>query len=196
MNLPVVDILKYGLPGFCFLLAYMAYLLIKKEQSRTDPRPAFNQSVRTYMGLVLVLGVLVGAQPLIQRLLDSPAPPFKIEGPVKPHASILAVYGASTRDVLSQNERRFRLEVPAHKNDMDCQVIFADGQSNSVILRARREDMSKDGTIHMQGVDFANNNTTGMAEVNKKPDERSSYIKLDTAPLGTQAPAEYQQIAD
>lgn len=80
MNLPVVEILKLGLSGFCFLLAYLSYDLLKKEQAKEYPRDAILRLIQIFMGFALLLGILVGVLPLFGR--GGTEPPFPTPTPV------------------------------------------------------------------------------------------------------------------
>jgi hypothetical protein len=61
-NLNVLEILRLGLAGLCFLLSVLAFWLIHLEQERPgEPRRGILQAIYTFMGLNLVASALVGA---------------------------------------------------------------------------------------------------------------------------------------
>jgi len=51
----VVEILGYGVIGFAFLLAFLAYRLLTKEQKRENPRPQVIRTVYSFMVFSVVL---------------------------------------------------------------------------------------------------------------------------------------------
>jgi hypothetical protein len=61
-NLNVLEILRLGLAGLCFLLSVLAFWLIHLEQRRSgDPRRGILQAIYIFMGLNLLASALVGA---------------------------------------------------------------------------------------------------------------------------------------
>lgn len=56
----VVKILGYGLSGFAFLLVFLAFMLLRKEQDKPEPRKLIIQTIQMFMGLCLVLCIAVG----------------------------------------------------------------------------------------------------------------------------------------
>jgi hypothetical protein len=61
-NLNVLEILRLGLAGFCFLLSVLAFWLIHLEQGRTgNPRKGILHAIYTFMGLNLLASAMVGA---------------------------------------------------------------------------------------------------------------------------------------
>jgi hypothetical protein len=60
-NLNVLEILRLGLAGLCFLLSVLAFWLIHLEQKRAgNPRRGILQAIYTFMGLNLLASILVG----------------------------------------------------------------------------------------------------------------------------------------
>ncbi len=59
-SLDVVKILGYGLSGFAFLLVFLAFMLLRKEQDKPEPRKMIIQTIQMFMGLCLVLSIAVG----------------------------------------------------------------------------------------------------------------------------------------
>jgi heme A synthase len=56
---PVLDILRVGLSGLCFLLALLAYLLITREQRREgSPRKGILQIIRVFIATNFLAGIL------------------------------------------------------------------------------------------------------------------------------------------
>ena len=50
MDLPIIEILKIGLSGLVFLLAFLAYRLLAREQSRDEPNSKMLRNVRLQQG--------------------------------------------------------------------------------------------------------------------------------------------------
>jgi hypothetical protein len=60
-NLNVVQILRVGLAGLCFLLSLLAFWLIQREQQRPgDPRSGILRSIYTFMTVNMFAALLVG----------------------------------------------------------------------------------------------------------------------------------------
>jgi hypothetical protein len=74
-SLPIVEILSVGLSGFCFLLAYFAYLLLRREQAMREPNPAILNAIKGFQWFALILAVLVGAVPLFRPSEPLPSRP-------------------------------------------------------------------------------------------------------------------------
>lgn len=62
----VVSILQVGLSGFSFLLAYLAYQIIAKEQKKKEPKKIILKSARTYFLLCLMLALIVGGFRIVE----------------------------------------------------------------------------------------------------------------------------------
>jgi hypothetical protein len=73
-NLNVLEILRLGLGGFCFLLSLLAFWLIRQEQERPgDPRGGILNVIYSFMAANLVAAVLVaGLGYLVQRRAAEP----------------------------------------------------------------------------------------------------------------------------
>jgi hypothetical protein len=71
-GLPVLEILKLGASGFCFLLAFLGYLLLRKEQSRGQIRSGMVSAIHNFLNFSIVLGALVAAAALIPVLKRPP----------------------------------------------------------------------------------------------------------------------------
>lgn len=54
-NLDVVQILGLGVIGLGFLLALLAYWLLRQEQARENPNPAVLRAIYLFMGFSIVL---------------------------------------------------------------------------------------------------------------------------------------------
>jgi hypothetical protein len=67
-NLDVVQILRLGAIGLGFLLSFMAYRLLTKEQATDQPRESILGGIKTYMGFAIVLVVLATAGELTRTL--------------------------------------------------------------------------------------------------------------------------------
>ena len=51
----VVDILKIGLSGFVFLLIFLAFRLLRKEQNIDNPRPIILKKISQFMRISVAL---------------------------------------------------------------------------------------------------------------------------------------------
>jgi len=65
-DLPVVDILRVGLPGFCFLLSLMGYLLLRGEQKQERPRTSMLKSIKGFNWTSFTVAVLVAVSSLVE----------------------------------------------------------------------------------------------------------------------------------
>ncbi|MBL7811365.1 MAG: hypothetical protein JNL57_03995 [Bacteroidetes bacterium] len=59
-NVDIIKILGYGLSGFAFLLVFLAFMLLRKEQDKPEPRKMIVQTIWMFMGLCLTLSLVVG----------------------------------------------------------------------------------------------------------------------------------------
>jgi hypothetical protein len=57
-NIDVVKILGYGITGLSFLLAFMAYSLLLKEQKKQEPNENFLKSISNFMKFCVILAIL------------------------------------------------------------------------------------------------------------------------------------------
>jgi hypothetical protein len=73
MDLPIVDILKAGLAGLAFLLLFMAFRLLSKEQEKDSPHALIIKTIRYYMLISLAFAVMVGMFDVIVRSFSSDA---------------------------------------------------------------------------------------------------------------------------
>jgi len=61
-NINVLEILRVGLAGLCFLLSLLAFWLIHREQQRAaNPRKGILRAIYTFMGVNFLTAVLVAA---------------------------------------------------------------------------------------------------------------------------------------
>ncbi len=58
MNVDPYQILSYGVIGLGFLLAFLAYRLLTREQQRDEPRPSMVRAIYTFMAFSLFLCVI------------------------------------------------------------------------------------------------------------------------------------------
>ncbi len=72
----VVDILQLGFSGFAFLLAYLAFLLLRNEQKRDIPVEGFLHRIELFMGLSITLAVLTIISPIIKKQLEEKPNPL------------------------------------------------------------------------------------------------------------------------
>jgi hypothetical protein len=71
MDLPVVDILRVGLAGLAFLLLFMAFRLLSKEQEKGSPHPLIIKTIRYYMLISFSFALIVGLFDVSVRYLLS-----------------------------------------------------------------------------------------------------------------------------
>ena len=70
MNLSdVVNILQVGLSGLAFLLAFLGYWLIAREQQAEKPRPAMLKSAKYFLFQCIGLAVIVGIFQIAPRFI-------------------------------------------------------------------------------------------------------------------------------
>jgi hypothetical protein len=82
-NLDVLQILRVGLAGLCFLLSLLAFFLIYREQSREGkPRAGITRAIYTFMGVNLVTAFLVGAVGLVATHQEKKASDIPTEVPI------------------------------------------------------------------------------------------------------------------
>jgi hypothetical protein len=74
-GLDVYAILGYGVAGLGFLLAVLAYMLLRNEQHNPEPRPSMLRSIGFFMGFSVVLCVLG----LIAQFFRPPISPTEVE---------------------------------------------------------------------------------------------------------------------
>ena len=83
MDLPIVDILKAGIAGLAFLLLFMAFRLLSKEQEKDSPHALIIKTIRYYMLISLAFAVMVGMFDVgVRYLLAKPPelPSVKVAG--------------------------------------------------------------------------------------------------------------------
>lgn len=71
MNLQIVEILKIGLSGFCFLMALLGYFLLLREQKANPPRRLMLISINDYIKKTIILGVVVGVVTIALALINT-----------------------------------------------------------------------------------------------------------------------------
>ena len=67
--LDVVEVLRVGLAGLAFILAFLGYRLLALEQAAKEPRPERLRASRTFMFQCITLAVIVGIFELIPAIL-------------------------------------------------------------------------------------------------------------------------------
>ena len=79
----VVDILKIGLSGFVFLLIFLAFRLLRKEQNVDKPRPILLKKISQFMWISVALAIIVGFFSLAEHSFKNELKDFeewKIQG--------------------------------------------------------------------------------------------------------------------
>jgi len=71
-ELPIVDILNVGLSGFCFLMAFLGYFLLLREQKNTRPREIMLDSINSFIKKTVFLGALVGTVVIVLAVIQRP----------------------------------------------------------------------------------------------------------------------------
>jgi hypothetical protein len=69
----IVKILGFGISGLSFLLVFMAFLLLRKEQDKPQPRNMILKTIWMFMGLCLIMSAAVGIFSLMEIQLASKA---------------------------------------------------------------------------------------------------------------------------
>lgn len=72
MNFDIVEILKVGLSGLVFLLAFMAYRLLAREQKRKKADPKFLRFVQVFYWQSVFLVVLLAGINVFERIAPNP----------------------------------------------------------------------------------------------------------------------------
>jgi hypothetical protein len=83
-NLDVVEIIKCGVAGLFFLLAFLAYALLRKEQRQTEPRRMMLGAISGFAVLIFAFGVLAFVAEIRGSPNQSHPDPNKIESPPPP----------------------------------------------------------------------------------------------------------------
>ena len=95
----VVEILKVGLSGLCFLLSLLAFWLIRREQQRAAaPRKAILRSIYIFMASNLLVAVLVALASYVSSRQVAPT-----QAPVPPLAQFQVVR-ARIKDLVEAKE--------------------------------------------------------------------------------------------
>ncbi|MFN3381269.1 MAG: hypothetical protein ACK41O_17550 [Runella zeae] len=76
----LTEFLKYGISGLSAIAFILSFFLLSRESSRTKPRPEMLRSIRMFMILALVLGVVSGIAAILNPTHEIPKPTRK---PVK-----------------------------------------------------------------------------------------------------------------
>ena len=83
-NLDVLEILRVGLAGLCFLLSLLAFFLIYREQGREGmPRVGITRAIYTFMAVNLVTAIIVGTVGLVATQQTKKANGLPAEVPIK-----------------------------------------------------------------------------------------------------------------
>ncbi len=61
----LAEFLKYGISGLSAIAFILSFFLLNRESSRPKPRPEMLRSIRMFMGLTLVLGLVSGVAAII-----------------------------------------------------------------------------------------------------------------------------------
>ena len=67
----VVEILKVGLSGLVFLLAFMGYRLLQREQKKQTPSDKSLRSIQMFVWQAIVLAILVGGVTIGLKIIDN-----------------------------------------------------------------------------------------------------------------------------
>jgi len=67
----VVEVLKVGLPGLVFLLSVLAYRLLSQVQEKDPVNLEVVRLIKSFMYINVLLAVLTGMSPLMDRLIAS-----------------------------------------------------------------------------------------------------------------------------
>ncbi|WP_273214134.1 hypothetical protein [Runella zeae] len=70
----LAEFLKYGISGLSAIAFILSFFLLSRESSRTKPRPEMLRSIRMFMILALVLGVVSGIAAIMNPTDVAPKP--------------------------------------------------------------------------------------------------------------------------
>lgn len=70
----ILSILGYGLYGLTYLLLYMAYDLLRKEQKKEEPQDKILKRISSFMVTTIAVVVIVGGFELLQMYQDDEKP--------------------------------------------------------------------------------------------------------------------------
>ncbi|MCU0340552.1 MAG: hypothetical protein MUE30_11765 [Spirosomaceae bacterium] len=76
----LAEFLKYGISGLSAIAFILSFFLLNRESSRPKPRPEMLRSIRMFMGLTLILGLVSGVAVIMN---GEPNPPKKATSPPK-----------------------------------------------------------------------------------------------------------------
>lgn len=68
-NISIVEILKVGLPGLVFLLSWLSYRLLNKEQCKEKPKISILKAIKNFMYVNVVLAILTATSPLFEYFM-------------------------------------------------------------------------------------------------------------------------------
>lgn len=77
----LAEFLKYGISGLSAIAFILSFFLLNRESSRPKPRPEMLRSIRMFMGLTLVLGLVSGVATIMNP--SEPEPRKKTSTPPK-----------------------------------------------------------------------------------------------------------------
>jgi hypothetical protein len=93
-DLNVVEILKVGLPGLVFLLSFLSYRLLSKEQNKAKPDGLMLRSIKFYMYINIAFALSTLASPIIDGLFFAKTKVFSIEAIVTKDDTLSGPYAA------------------------------------------------------------------------------------------------------
>jgi hypothetical protein len=82
----LAEFLKYGISGLSAIAFILSFFLLNRESSRPKPRPEMLRSIRMFMGLTLVLGLVSGVAVILN---GEPNPPKKTTSDTPPKKASL-----------------------------------------------------------------------------------------------------------
>ena len=119
----VVNILKLGLVGFCFLLAFLTYKLLEKALDKRTISAALIGLIRSFMGLTLALGVLVGGMNVIEKYI--------LKRPKYPEASSISGQWDYVCEVTNAPSEVIAKYGKGYKHGGICTITAKDGEDSS-----------------------------------------------------------------
>jgi|GEM_PF-1675552 len=134
----LAEFLKYGISGLSAIAFILSFFLLNRESSRPKPRPEMLRSIRMFMALALVLGVVSG----IAAILNPESSPK----PIKSKPSTPSTKKASLVSKIISPRKQWEIEVfydgsaqPLAEQIADELAAYKDYQVKTTLLSATKK---------------------------------------------------------